>query len=138
MDLLARREHSHLELRTKLSAREFSAEEVEAAVTGLSNEGLLSDQRFTESFVAARLRKGQGPLKIRAELGRRGIEGSVIDESLSGVDWDGYAREARARKFGAAPPAEYREAARQARFLEGRGFTAEQIALALAAAAEEN
>ena len=44
------------------------------------------------------------------------------------VDWITAAREVRERKFGAGSPADYKERARQSRFLQYRGFTGEQIA----------
>ena len=53
----------------------------------------------------------------------------VIDES--GEDWVETARLARRRKFGVSPPADFRERAKQARFLQYRGFSAEQVRAAL-------
>jgi regulatory protein len=47
------------------------------------------------------------------------------------VDWAATARELRRRRFGVSPPGDYPERARQARFLQYRGFTAEQIRAAL-------
>lgn len=128
MDLLARREHSLAELREKLAAREFSGEEIESALAALGREGLADEARFTESFVASRIRKGQGPIRIRAELVARGVDGDTIARCLADAhDWRALAREVRTRRFGASPPKDFRERARQSRFLEYRGFTAEQI-----------
>ena len=129
MDLLARREHSVAELRTKLIAREFDADEVDSVVTRLSEEGLVSDERFAEAFVSSRVRKGQGPLRIRVELERRGVAGDFITTCLEqgGIDWDGLARSVRVKKFGSVRIGNYREWARQAKFLQYRGFTGDQI-----------
>jgi regulatory protein len=41
------------------------------------------------------------------------------------------AREARRKRFGSAGPADFRERARQGRFLQYRGFSSEQIRAAL-------
>jgi regulatory protein len=132
MDLLASREHSLAELRDKLAAREFEPAEIEEALARLAREGLADDARFAEAFTASRIRKGQGPIRIRAELVRRGVDAEAIERCLAaGHDWSGLAREARARRFGAALPAAFRERARQARFLEYRGFTAAAIRAAL-------
>ena len=60
-------------MRAKLIAREFDADEVDLAIERLVDEGLLSDARFAEAFVSARLRKGQGPTRIRGELKQRGV-----------------------------------------------------------------
>ncbi len=128
LDLLARREHSLAELRAKLAARGFPAEEVEGVVTALADKGLASNSRFLESFIASRIRKGQGPIRIRAELRQRGIDGATADAALAEAhDWRALARDVRTTRFGAEPPADIRDRARQARFLEYRGFTAEQI-----------
>lgn len=134
MDLLSRREHSLAELRTKLLARGFEADEVESAVGALAGEGLADDSRFLEAFVASRIRKGQGPIRIRAELAERGVAADSAATYLADAhDWRALAREVRARRFGATAPREFRERARQARFLEYRGFTSDQVRAALAA-----
>ncbi len=135
LDLLSRREHSLAELRDKLAARDFPADEIDATIGRLAAEGLASDTRFVEAFVAAHARKGQGPVRIRAELQRRGVAADIIAGHLEAADhdWTQMARDVRRRRFGAAPPVELRERARQARFLEYRGFTTEQIRAALGA-----
>lgn len=135
MDLLARREHSAQEMRAKLHAREFDHDDVELAIESLIDEGLLSDARFAEAFVASRIRKGQGPVRIRGELQQRGVTADLIETNLERVrvDWIDMARSVRQRKYGGAYPADYRERARQSRFLQYRGFTGEQIHKALAA-----
>jgi regulatory protein len=128
MDLLARREHSLAELRRRLTAGEFDPAEIETALTDLSREGLADEGRFVEAFVASRIRKGQGPIRIRAELLERGIDGETIARVLAEAhDWRALARDVRAKRFSAAPPQDFRERARQSRFLEYRGFTADQV-----------
>ena len=129
LDLLARREHSLAELRGKLAAREFAQEEIDATLDRLAREGLASDERFAEAFIAAHVRKGQGPVRLRAELQRRGVGADIIAAHLAAADrdWLALAREVRQRRFGAAGPRDFRERARQSRFLEYRGFTMEQI-----------
>lgn len=138
MDLLARREHSVAELRRKLAARDLPAGDIEAVLTELVAEGLASDARFAEAFVAARLRRGQGPARIRRELELRGVGRELADTALGQADWSGSAQAVREKKFGQALPADYRERARQARFLQYRGFTAEQIHRALGGAGDED
>lgn len=140
MDLLARREHSAKELRTKLLVREFDRDEVDAAIERLIDDGLLSDERFAEAFVASRVRKGQGPLRIRGELEQRGVADGLIEASLGrvDVDWNEVARDVHDRKYGGAAPADYHERARRSRFLQYRGFTGEQIRYACAAGDDDN
>jgi regulatory protein len=133
MNWLARRDYSRAELRTRLVACGHSPEDVEAAIAGLVADGLVSDERFAESFVAARIRRGQGPVRIRMELKRRGVDPATIHLHLddASLDWDSLVRDVRSRKFGEAQPKEYKEKARQMRFLEYRGFTGEQIRIAV-------
>jgi regulatory protein len=133
MNWLARREYSQAELSTRLVARGHSPEDVEAAVVGLVADGLVSDERFAESFVAARIRRGQGPVRIRMELERRGVAPDTIRLHLddTSLDWHSLVRDVRSRKFGEVQPKEDKEKARQMRFLEYRGFTGEQISVAV-------
>jgi regulatory protein len=131
--LLAGREHGRRELTRKLDARGFPAEVIAAVVAALESSGALAEARFTETFVRSRIAKGQGPQRIRGELAQRGVAEADVDAALrdADVDWLASARAARRKRFGAAPPSDFRERARQARFLEYRGFTGEQVRGAL-------
>ncbi len=108
---------------------------VSEALDALQAENLLSDQRFTEQFVTQRAERGKGPVRIRHELRERGVGRELADRSLEDdeLDWCRRAWQARCKRFGAAPPEEYAERMRQARFLEYRGFDGEQIRYALGA-----
>ena len=99
----------------------------------LEARGLLSERRFTEQYVGARLGRGHGPRRIREELHQRGVGATAAGEALnrSPAFWSERASRERVRRFGEAMPADYREWVRQARFLERRGFTPEQIRSAL-------
>lgn len=134
MDYLARREHGVQELTAKLLAKGYAPEPVETALAGLVADRLLSDARFSEAFVHARYQRGSGPHKIRAELRQRGIDEGLIDDCLDAYAdrWQTLLAEVRERKYGTAPPADFRERSRQMRFLQQRGFTAEQISRAFA------
>ena len=133
MDSLARREHSSRELERKLRDKGFAADEVAETLSALRSEGLLSDERFTEAFVHSRLTRGSGPRKIAAELQQRGIEESLVSQFLDERDsrWYEKASEARQKRFGPALPDDYKEKARQMRFLQQRGFSSEQVRFAL-------
>jgi len=127
--LLARREHSTEELRRKLLAKGYPAESIEAVIQKLAGKRLVSDERFTATFVHHHAKRGQGPVRIRAELRQQGIPDAQVEEALRGteVDWVQLAREVRRRKFGATAPRSLGERAKQARFLQYRGFDAEQL-----------
>lgn len=135
MDLLARREHARVELERKLTATGFAADTVLDVLQRLADEGLQSDRRFVGAFVQSRINQGKGPLRIHADLGQRGIATGLIDEVLeeTGEDWYALAREARVKKFGRSQPVEFRDKARQMRFLQYRGFEPDQIQAAVSA-----
>ena len=140
VELLARREHSRLELERKLSARGFPDGVIGPALDSLERSGTLAATRFTESFIRSRLAKGQGPVRIRTELAERGVADEQVSELLHGaeVDWLATARAVRSKRFGPEPPRDFRERARQARFLQYRGFTADQVRAALELDADSN
>ena len=135
MNWLSRREHTLNEIREKLAARDFAEPDIETTVVALADEGLVSDERFAESFMAVRLRRGQGPIRIRMDMERRGVSTELIRAHLDGADedWVARAKEVLRKRFGNSPPVDFRQKARQARFLQYRGFTTEQIQAALAA-----
>jgi regulatory protein len=133
LELLARREHSRRELTRKLAARGFPDDVLSPVLDELERSGALADARFTDSFVRSRISKGQGPQRIRAELAQRGIADQEADDVLRGadVDWLATIRAVRAKRFGPELPRDYAERARQARFLQYRGFDSAQIRAAL-------
>jgi regulatory protein len=66
--LLARREHSRVELTRKLAAKGFPEDLIGATLDDLECSGTLAAARFAESFIRTRVAKGQGPTRIRAEF----------------------------------------------------------------------
>ena len=129
MRLLAGREHSRSELRSKLCARAFDPDRVNAVLERLAASGLLSDARFTEQFVLSRRKRGLGPIRIRAELLQRGIDPPLIARWLDedSDEWLDLLREVHHKKFGSTASHDPREIARRARFLQYRGFGSEQV-----------
>jgi regulatory protein len=136
--LLARREHSLQELRTKLLRRGHTAAAVDVVISQLAARQLISDARFAGSWVRRGATRGQGPVRIRAELRAQGITEDLIQAEFAAADcdWPQLAAQVRARKFGARKPAASAERAKQSRFLQYRGFTADQIRAALGADAD--
>ncbi|MGE5625682.1 MAG: regulatory protein RecX [Bacillota bacterium] len=137
--LLARREHGARELEAKLLERGYESTAVLAVLSSLQGEKLLSDERFVQEFVATRARRGSGPLKIREELRGRGVTGELVEQALAGLKAGaaGSAEAARRKRFGTALPKDMQERARQARFLQQRGFAMEDIRKALKGDIEE-
>jgi len=120
--LLARREHTRMELARKLEAAGFGASEIQPLLDEFEAKNWLSDRRFAESWVADHRAKS-GRVKLAYELRQHGVPDAVIDEVLDG-EADGELGRARAvwqKKFG-TPPANAAEKAKQMRFLQSRGF----------------
>lgn len=139
--LLARRDHSRAELSEKLSPL-GSSEEINAVLDQLEQTGLLSDARAAAAYVrghAARF----GAAKLNHTLRARGISPELIEASLAQQDLGGEfqrARELWRRKFGERSGQDIsaaKEWARQARFLQSRGFSPEIIRKVLAAPDDE-
>ncbi|MGV6859669.1 MAG: regulatory protein RecX [bacterium] len=130
--LLSRREHSELELSNKLRQKGFETLEIEAAVDRLLELDYLSNPRFAESFTRQRVGRGNGPVKIRYELRTRGIPDAMAEAVLEPYRerWIELACEVHQRKFGEVPK-EFKERARQARFLQYKGFSTEHISAVL-------
>ncbi len=128
-DFLGRREHSRKELQHKLARRCEDEALIEELLDKLADEGLQSDERFTESFVHHRVNNGKGPLKIKQELNQRGVDQNLISIYLDSAefDWLTLAKEVRAKKYGIEAPADYQKQALQSRFLYSRGFSSEHI-----------
>ena len=133
MDYLSRREHASYELYQKLLLKNYDPDEISAALERLTEQGLLSDSRFTEAFIEQRINRGSGPLKIRAELRQKGISDDMIDAFLNERDthWKHSALELRIKKYGPERPADIKETARQTRFIQSRGFSSEQTRYAM-------
>jgi len=130
MDLLARREHSRLELQNKLAKRfDVDPHAISVEVERLTAEGLQSDRRLAEAYIRARSNRGHGPIKIRVELRTKGVVDHLINTAFdeSGIDWVALAAEVALRRFGDAPPSDLKEQARRGRFLLQRGFSFDHI-----------
>lgn len=125
--LLARREYSQAELARKLAPHAGSPEALLELLEELGRQELLSDQRYAEQRTAARSKK-LGNARLAQELRTKGVEGAIIDTALDALGDE--ATRAQAiwhRKYRGIPPANREEWARQARFLQSRGFPSELI-----------
>ncbi|HIG41600.1 MAG: regulatory protein RecX [bacterium] len=163
MDLLARREHGYNELIRKLLNR-FSKlntfaskatraatdlaslevepdldlrEMIEQQVAILQDSGLQSDDRLAETFIRARANRGQGPVKIKAELRGKGLTDSTIGFAFDncGIDWFELVESVSHKRFGdsgvtnksADKSTDMKMKARRSRFLQQRGFSFDHI-----------
>ena len=133
MRLLAVREHSQHELQRKLKQKGHEIDSAEQAIEQLAEQNIQSDERFVESFVNSHQRRGKGPQRIQLELQQHQLAEELIEQylDLSDVMWQDSAAEVRTKKYGDELPDDYNEKMKQAKFLEYRGFTHDQIFSAL-------
>ena len=130
--LLARREYARGELAAVLQRKGYASGVIAEALSELDGEGLLNDTRYAESLVRQLMGRGQGPVRIRQALQEAGIPQELTAAAIeAGGDFHALATETRRRRFGAEPPADWPERARQMRFLQYRGFSKDHIASAL-------
>lgn len=127
LDYLAKREYSYVELGKKLKVYAEENDDIPALLDDFKARGWLSDQRFTEQIIHARKAKF-GTAKIAHELREKGIADHLITgavETLKATELDS-ATEVWRKKFKAYPQSR-EEWAKQARFLQSRGFGFELI-----------
>jgi len=123
--LLARREHTRAELARKLAAH-GTQEEIDTVLNELAGAGLQSDARFAESYLRSQAGR-LGAARLRQTLRQKGVAAELIADQVEELpDEFERARAVWQKKFSAAP-ADRNDWARQARFLQGRGFSVEII-----------
>ncbi len=129
LNLLARREHSALELRHKLARRGFEPGQTETVLAELQCQGWQDDARFAESYASSRAERGYGPLRIRCELRERGVADDIADAALADLAgrWNANLERLYHKRYRGQPPDSGAEHARRQRFLRRRGFTVDQI-----------
>ncbi len=127
--LLARREHSVVELAAKLAQRGWDAGTVDPVLTELAEAGLQSDRRFAEAFARQRAGRSYGPRRIRAELKARGIDTGLTEQAMESleIDFREQARQFYRHKYGEGAPEEFRERVRRSQALYRRGFEPEHF-----------
>lgn len=130
LGLLARREHSAVELSQKLSQRfPMAVADIQEVISRLQQEGYQSDSRFAEAYISSRMRKGFGSARIAKELVHKGVaKDTVVDliaECKCQASNDQMLRVWQ-KKFGQIPQTA-EEKYKQIQFLRYRGFDSEDI-----------
>lgn len=127
LDYLGKREYSYYELSQKLKPfveepDGTGVEQITAILEDFKKRGWLSDERFTEQMVYARKAKF-GSAKVANELREKGVAENLIADAidkLKETEFDNAL--AIWRKKYKASPQNREEWAKQARFLQSRGF----------------
>lgn len=127
MRFLARREHSRAELKRKLEPRVGEGDDLEQLLDDLTTRGWLSDMRFAE--ISIRSRSGRyGPLRLVHQLRTKGVAEETIDAAFktAGANSASSIEKVWSSRFD-IPAADDHEHARHVRFLQGRGFSLEDV-----------
>lgn len=129
LDCLSRREYGTQELLNKMLGKGHEQDISEQVLNDLTEEDLLSDERFAEAMVSHGAFKGQGPRKIRNDLAKKSLPAHFINAAFEvcEIDWFALAREVRVKKYGTKNPKEWKDKAKQMRFMQTRGFEIEHI-----------
>jgi regulatory protein len=130
--LIKFRPRSEKEIRDKLRLKGFDPSVMDQAVGSLKNTRLIDDALFARLWVEGRIKRPLGIARLRLELGRKGVPGNIIEETLSraavGYDEDAVIRgliEKKARQFKGLP--EDKAKARIYGFLVRRGFSRDRV-----------
>lgn len=85
LNLLEYRSRSKKELRDKLARKKLSPDVIDKALERVERIGYLNDGQFAREFAQGLIAKGKGPILIRTELIRKGIDRETIDDIMSGI-----------------------------------------------------
>jgi regulatory protein len=137
LDYLAKREYSYAELGKKLKTYAEESDDISAILDDFKSRGWLSDARFTEQLVHARQAKF-GSARVAHELREKGVADELIVDAVAKIkagELDN-AREVCRKKYLHSPQTR-EEWAKQARFLQSRGFGFDIIKQVLSSEAGE-
>jgi len=135
--LLARREHSRLELFNKLQNYTEQLALIEQLLDYCCEHDYLSNQRYTDSYLRLRSAKGFGLKRIWQELKEKGITQQQLQSALVNEpqDWFALALKTYQKKYSRALPRDYlacqKESNKRYQFMLYRGFNREQIQYAI-------
>ena len=137
--MLSIREHSQKQMSQKLTNKGFEPSVIASCIDYLVENDWLSDERFCNSFIRSKADKGQGLKKIRSELVLQGIEHQTIYQQLQeeNIDWQNVCIKALKKKLGIFSCDDipkhitFRQKIKLENFLRFRGFSAEEIKVAI-------
>lgn len=133
--LLARREHSQLELTKKLVQRDFPLSSVELVVQYCIENNYQSDFRYSQMILRARANHGYGLYRIQRELKYQGITAATVERALidEPIDWFEQASTALSKYARNKDLSDYKQRSKGYRFLQHKGFNGEHISYAFEA-----
>ena len=133
LKLLGLRSHSREEIQRKLVKKRYDQEEIDAAMERLVEQGLVDDRTFSMELIRSRSRqKPSGKLKLRAELQKRGVAETIIDDLLKEYESTELCQKAAEKKIASLRGGTDKERRQKlVFFLQSRGFAWQEIQLTL-------
>ncbi|WP_390901235.1 regulatory protein RecX [Shewanella xiamenensis] len=141
--LLARRDYSRQEIRTKLLEKGFEVADIDPVLDDCEASGFINDKRYAELLVRSHIARGHGPIRIRQAIAQKGLTKDCIEAALSANehDWFELAKAKAIKKYTVPNVLEVKgslsreqiakEKAKRVRFLLSQGFNYEQVTYAL-------
>ncbi|WP_412085088.1 regulatory protein RecX [Shewanella decolorationis] len=141
--LLARRDYSRQEIRSKLLEKGFEVVDIEPVLDDCEASGFINDKRYAELLVRSHITRGHGPIRIRQAIAQKGLSKDCIEAALSANDHDWFelAKAKAIKKYVTPKVTEVKgsqsrelvakEKAKRVRFLLSQGFNYEQVSYAL-------
>lgn len=135
MRSLARRESAESELARRLRQQGYQEEVIEVVLDYCRSYNWVNDERYGAMAVRAGAAKGQGPLKIRFDLRRKGLDDGQIDAAFEQpeLDWFELAFALLERRASVAELDDFKPRMKWLKYLLGRGFTQDQARYAISA-----
>jgi regulatory protein len=127
LKMLARRELSEWQLRSRLARRQFSPEDIDSAIDRLRREQSLDDSRTARACARDEVHlKRHGRTRVLRQLKALGIAGDVareaVREAFSEVDEDALLDQAFKRRVETGGTLDSADMRRVHRYLIGQGF----------------
>lgn len=82
LEYLGRFSRTERQVRNYLSRKEYSPNDIDSAISYLHSHQLLNDNAYAERFIQSRIRRNDGPLKIRQMLFQKGIDPQTSQQLL--------------------------------------------------------
>lgn len=117
------RPHSSTELKAKLRRKGFDSDVVSDALSKLERLGLIDDRSYGRNYLESVARhKPTGKAKLRADLMRKGLPDSLIDELLGNYDSLSLCHAAAEKKLRFMKGTDEEKKKKITSFLRNRGF----------------
>jgi regulatory protein len=133
LKLLGRRELSEKQIRERLKRKEYSEDDIDAAVARLREERAIDDARVAAAIARTETSiRRRGKLRVQMQIQRAGIDKATakaaVDEVFDAIDDDALIEASLNKRLrGRETIADDKEFQRLYRFLAGQGFESDRI-----------